>query len=427
MIKKLIEKLRGYAKEGLFHIFGSKMIAQVGGLISSVVVIRHLEKIDYGCYVDAVNLYSYPAVFMGLGMTNVVIQYCSEKVSEARKSAIYRHAFLGGNAANILVALVTAGIAYWQYRTGQPQTAFYLLLMCGLPFINYADAYAQTVLRVKRRNKVFSNANTMYSIVLLIGNIVLTRLFLVPGLVYSRYVAYFVATVICFLPLVKEGFFGEILSTKERLETSELRKINNYAFICAITNFSSTVLTLLDVTCLDLVLKDPTVLADYHVASVIPTACTFVPSCLMVFFYPKLVAAISDGKEEGRKYLIQLAKVYAVVNGVVCLGIAVCAPVLIWIVYGEKYMNVIGLMQILNLNYLAHCVRNLMGNTIAAIKKVKMNLLFAVISGLLNIVLNMLLIPWLGAAGAAIATLIVTLSVAAMDCTYVLRYFRKEE
>ena len=427
MIKKLIEKVRGYAKEGLFHIFGSKMIAQVGGLISSVIVIRHLEKIDYGCYVDAVNLYSYPAVFMGLGMTNVVIQYCSEKVSEARKNAIYRYAFLGGNAANILVALVTAGIAYWQYRTGQPQTAFYLLLMCGLPFINYADAYAQTVLRVKRRNKVFSNANTMYSIVLLIGNIVLTRLFLVPGLVYSRYVAYFVATVICFLPLVKEGFFGEILSTKERLETSELRKINNYAFICAITNFSSTVLTLLDVTCLDLVLKDPTVLADYHVASVIPTACTFVPSCLMVFFYPKLVAAISDGKEEGRKYLIQLAKVYAVVNGLVCLGIAVCAPVLIWIVYGEKYMNVIGLMQILNLNYLAYCVRNLMGNAIAAIKKVKMNLLFAVVSGLLNIVLNMLLIPRQGAVGAAIATLIMTLSVAAMDCTYVLRYFRKEE
>ena len=147
----------------------------------------------------------------------------------------------------------------------------------------------------------------------------------------------------------------------------------------------------------------------------------------MVFFYPKLVAAISDGKEAGRKYLFQLAKVYAVVNGIVFLGIAICAPVLIWIVYGEKYMNVIGLMQILNVNYLATCIRNLMGNTIAAIKKVKMSLLFAIISGVLNIVLNVLLIPWLGASGAAIATVIVTLSVAAMDCGYVLHYFRKEE
>ena len=427
MIKNLIEKIRTYAKEGLFHIFGSKMVAQVAGLISSVVVIRHLEKLDYGSYVNAVNLYTYPAMFAGLGMSNVIIQYCSEKISDGRKNAIYRHALWGGNLANAAVAVAIALMAYWKYRTGDPLTAFYLLMMCGLPFINYADTYAQTVLRVKGKNKVFSNANTVYSIVLLIGNIVLTRLFQVPGLVWSRYVAYFVATVICMSALWKERFFRGIYSTKERLEPSYRKQVYNYATICAITNFSSTVLTLLDVTCLDLVMKDATVLADYHVASVIPSACVFVPSCLMVFFYPKLVAAISDGKEAGRKYLFQLAKVYAVVNGIVFLGIAICAPVLIWIVYGEKYMNVIGLMQILNVNYLATCVRNLMGNTIAAIKKVKMNLLFAIISGVLNITLNMLLIPWLGASGAAIATVIVTLSVAAMDCGYVLHYFRKEE
>lgn len=426
MVKQFIDKIRTYSKEGLFHIFGSKMVAQVGGLISSVVVIRHLEKVDYGSYVDAVNLFSYPAVFMGLGMTNVIIQYCSEKVTEERRNAIYRHALLGGNAANILVALVTAALAYWQYHNGETQTAFYMLLMCGLPFINYADSYAQTVLRVKGKNQVFANANTIYSVVLLLGNVALTKLFDVPGLVYSRYVAYFVATVICMRALWQEKFFGKVMSTKERLAPPERRQINNYAFICAITNFTSTVLTLLDVTCLDMVMHDPTVLADYHVAAVIPNACAFVPSCLMVFFYPKLVAAISDGKEAGKRYLFQLAKIYAVVNGIVFLGIAICAPVLIWIVYGEKYMNVIGLMQILNVNYLASCIRNLMGNTIAAIKKVKMNLLFAVVSGVLNIVLNILLIPWLGAAGAAIATVIVTLSVAAMDCTYVLRYFRKE-
>ena len=118
---------------------------------------------------------------------------------------------------------------------------------------------------------------------------------------------------------------------------------------------------------------------------------------------------------------------YALVNGVVYLGIALCAPLLIWIVYGEKYMNVIPLLQILNVNYLVYCLRNLMGNVIAAIKKVKMNLLFAVVSGALNIVLNLTLIPWLGAAGAAVATLVVTISVAALDCTYVLRYFRKEK
>lgn len=427
MIKQLLDKLRQFAKEGLFHIFGSRVLAQVCGLISSVVVIRHLEKIDYGYYVDAVNIYSYPAIFAGLGMSNVIIQYGSERVSEGRKKAIYRHALLSGNAANVLVALAIAALAFWKYQAGKPQTALYLLLMCGLPFINYADTYAQTVLRVKQKNHVFSRANTVYSIVLLLGNICLTKLFHVPGLVYSRYVSYFVASLICIAALQKERFFGQIMRPSERLDASDRRQINNYAFVCAITNFTSTILTLLDVTCLELVMGDPTVLADYHVAAIIPSACTFVPSSLMVFFYPKLVAAISEGKEAGRRYIFQLVKIYAVVNGLVYLAIALCAPLLIWIVYGEKYMNVIPLLQILNVNYLVYCLRNLMGNAIAAIKKVKMNLLFAVVSGILNIILNLTLIPWLGAAGAAIATLIVTITIAGLDCIYVLRYFRKEK
>lgn len=426
MIKQLLEKIRQFAKEGLFHIFGSKVIAQVGGLISSVVVVRFLEKAEYGYYVNALNLYSYPAIFVGMGMTNVILQYCSERATDERKASIYRHALLVGNAANFLVVAATVVLAFLQLRKGEPKTALYLLLMCGLPFICYLDSFAQTVLRIKLKNHVFSNANMIYSGVLLLGNIVLTRFFDIPGLIYSRYISYFVATVICIAALQKERFFGWIFAEGKRLEGADRRQINNYASICAVTNFASTVLTLLDVTCLDLVLGDPTVLADYHVAAVIPSACVFVPSSLMVFFYPKLVGAISAGKKEGRAFIFQMMKVYAVVNGFVYVCLTLFAPLIIWIVYGEKYMNVIPLFQVLSLNYLAYCVRNLMGNTIAAIKKVKINLYFAIISGILNICLNMLLIPYLGSMGAAIATLIVTIVVAALDSAYVMHHFKME-
>ena len=426
MIKQLISKLRQFGKEGLFHIFGSKVIAQVGGLISSMVVVRFLDKAEYGYYVDAWNLYSYPAIFVGMGMTNVILQYCSERATDERKASIYRHALVIGNAANFLVVAVTLALALWQFWIGESKTALYLVLMCGLPFICYLDSFAQTVLRIKLKNHVFSNANMIYSGVLLLGNIVLTRFFDIPGLIYSRYLSYFVATVICVAALQKERFFGKIMAEGKRLEGEDRRKINNYASICAITNFTSTVLTLLDVTCLDLVMHDPTVLADYHVAAVIPSACAFVPSSLMVFFYPKLVAAISEGKKEGRAFIFNMAKIYAVVNGFVYVCLALFAPLIIWIIYGEKYMNVIPLFQVLSLNYLFYCVRNLMGNTIAAIKKVKVNLTFAVISGVLNIILNILLIPVFGSVGAAIATLTVTIVIAIMDCVYVLHHFKIE-
>ena len=426
MIKQLFEKLRQFAKEGLFHIFGSKVIAQVGGLISSMLVIRFLDKADYGHYVNAVNLYSYPAIFVGMGMTNVIMQYCSEKATDERKASIYRHGLVVGHGANVLVVLAMLAMAFWKFQEGKAGTALYLVLMCGLPFVDYTNAFAQTVLRVKLKNHVFSNANTISTVVLLLGNIVLTKFFDIEGLIYSRYLSYFVAMTICMAALRKERFFGFMWTEGKRLVGEDRKQINNYAFVCAITNFASAVLVLMDVTCLDLFLNDSTVLADYHVAAVIPSACGFVPSSLMVFFYPKLVAAISEGKKEGRAFIFNMAKIYAVVNGFVYVCLALFAPLIIWIIYGEKYMNVIPLFQILSLNYLFYCVRNLMGNTIAAIKKVKINLIFAIFSGVLNIVLNMLLIPWLGSVGAAVATLTVTIVIAIMDCGYVMHYFKME-
>ena len=201
--------------------------------------------------------------------------------------------------------------------------------------------------------------------------------------------------------------------------------MNNYAFICAITNFASIVLTLLDITCLDLVLGDPTVLADYHVAIAIPNACIFIPSSLMMFFYPKLVSAVSTEKRSGLAYAKQIAKVSLLVNGVVFLCLLLFAPLIIWTIYGQKYMNVVPLFRILSLHYFVYCISDILGNLIAAIKKVKINLVIAVTSGILNICLNLMLIPLFGAVGAAVATVTVTATVALLDFVYVMHHFRK--
>ena len=425
MIKQLLDKLRQYAKEGLFHIFGSQVIAQVGGLISSVIVIRQLEKVTYGHYVSASNLYSYLAIFVGLGMASAIMQYCSERVSEQRKNAIYRYSFVVGTWGNLLLVLALFGLSFWKRSVGNGEVAYYLALMWGLLFMAHFSGYMQTVLRVKLNNKAFAYANMSYTGVLLAGNIILTALFGVPGLIFSRYLAYLVQILIYVFVLRKARFWGGVLKETTRLERQERRQILSYSLICALTNFASTILVLLDVTCLDLVLGDPTVLADYNVAATIPSACAFVPSCLMMFFYPKLVRALSESKEAGVSMLKQLSKIYAVVNGFVYLCLALFAPLIIWIIYGQKYMNVIPLFEILSLNYLFYCVRNLTGNVVAAVKKVKMNLVFSVLSGVLNICLNMTLIPWIGSAGAAIATLTVTAFISVLNISYVLRYIRK--
>ena len=425
MIRKLLNKLRGVGKEGLFHIFGSGAFAKIGGLISSMVVIRDLPKVAYGGFVDADNLYAYLAGFIGLGLQNTVMQYCSESITEDRRSAIYGYSLKTGTLGNFLLTLAILLLSAWKRSRGDTIQADYLMMMCGLPFLTYVNHFFQIILRVKLKNSDYAKTNMVYVTFHVGGNILMTLLWGVPGLIFSMYVAHAAAAIRSALVLRKDDLFTGIRTTQIRLTRADRKEYLSYALVYALTTFASAVLVLLDVTCLELVLNDSAILADYKVAATIPSACLFIPGSLTIFFYPKLVKAFSESRAAGGSQLKNLVKVYLGVNGVITLGMLVCAPLIIWIIFGQKYMNVVPIFRILSVNYLAASLRNLTSHVFAVLKKVKANLFFSIASGVLNICLNLLLIPVLGSPGAAIATLTVTCVILMLNGIYLIRYLKE--
>ena len=422
MIKQLIATAKRMVREGFFHIFGSSVLAQVGSLLSSMIVIRNLPKAEYGYYVNAQNLYSYFQIILGLGLANAVLQYCSERVSEQRKNSIYRFSLTHGMFANVIICLAIVGLSFAKRAQGSSEIAYYLLMMAFLPFVVYLYNYFQLALRVRFHNREYSYANMVFSVVSLVGNVVLTAIFSIPGLIISTYLSYSVGAFFSYMPLHKEAFLSQIFQPQNTLNRAEKTEVTHYSLTCALTNLASAALVLLDVTCLDLVLADSAVLADYKVASTIPTALSFIPTSMITFFYPRIVDSFSEGKENGFSYVRQLVKIYAVVNGFFYACLALGAPLIIGIIFGKKYLNIIPIFQILSVNYLAYSVRSLLGNVIAAIKKVKMNLYFSIISGVVNIGLNVLLINLMGSVGAAISTLAVTILIGSASAVYLHHY-----
>lgn len=424
MIQKLLNKLRSFGKEGLFHIFGSSAFAKIGGLISSVIVIRDLPKAAYGSYVDAHNLYSYFAAFLGLGMNNALMQFCSENITEDHRSALYGFTLKAGSAGNLLLTCAILLLAQFQYQSGDKIVAQYLSMLAPLPPVSYFNHYFQAILRTKLKNSTYARVNMIYVTFHVGGNILLTLLWGVPGLIVSLYLAHLVAAAYGAWILQKEGLFQGIAATPVRLERHQKKEYTSYALTYSMTTFASAVLVLLDVTCLGLVLGEAEILADYKVAATIPAACAFIPSSLTIFFYPKMVRAFSDSKQAGKAMISQLAKIYLLVNGVICLCLELFAPLIIWLVFGDKYMNTVPIFRILSVNFLLSSMRNLTSHTFAVLKKVKANLIFSILSGLLNIGLNLLLIPRLGSPGAAYATVTVTAVILAMNVIYLRRYLK---
>ena len=425
MIRKMYAQLQNAARNGLFHIFGSGMLSQILSMVSAVVVVRALPKVDYGYYTLANNLYSYLAIFVGLGMGSAALQFCSEQVSEGRKNAVYTFALTRGSACNLILAAAILLLAGIKETGGDRETARYLSMMCGLPMAVFFNNFFQIVLRVYCENILYSRVNVAFSVAVVTGNILFTLLFGVPGLILASYTANLLAAGLGAFFLRRKDFFSG-LKDREPLARESRYEITKYALLCAITNFASTMLVLLDVTCLDIVLEDPTILADYKVASTIPSACLMIPSALITYFYPKIVWTYSADAPNFPKFIRKLTGLFTAINFVVFLGLMVMAPVIIWLIYGEKYMNVLPVFRVLSFNYFVYgSARKLFGNVIAAMKRSEWNLAIAIVSGILNIALNLTLIPRLGSIGAAVATVCVSISVSMMNVICLRRECRK--
>lgn len=422
-IKKTIIKCE---QGGLFHIFGSSVLSEIGGLISSIVVIRHLPKLLYGQYVDANNLYSYLAVFIGFGLGSAVMQYCNEPIDSNEKNAIYRFSFRAGMLFNIVLGIITVFFAFLKQQAGHSDVAYYLILMSALPLATYLTTLTQIILRVRRANKLYSATNVILTVARVVGNILFTYLWSVTGLIFSTYASYIVSTVGAVACLKRDGFFTSYAVKKVDLPTKRKWEIARYAIICAVTNFTSTMLSLLDITCLGIVLSDSTVLADYHVAAVIPSACMFIPAGLITYLYPHMVEKCAMGRVEAYQETKRLLRVFLIVTAIITLCCILIGPFAIRIIYGEKYANVIPVFRILCLNFFVFGgIRKILGNTLAALKKVNINFIHTSLTGVLNIVLNLALIPRYGAIGAAIATVMATTIVAVLELSYLYRYFKK--
>lgn len=427
-MKKTFEKIKNritpLISNGFLWIFGGNFAAQFFGFVSSVVVIRNLSKTEYGVYVDANNIYSYMAIFIGMGMISAILQFCSEDVSKERKTAIYQFAFSVGSLFNVflLCAIYFIGCVY------KPESAgYYLRMMCAYPIVIYINNYLQMALRVQRRNKEFGIVYIVYAVTICAGNIVFTFLWGIKGLVISSYVTQVIAASTAFSFLKRIGFFVEVRRDVPKLTSGGKKEVSKYCILCIATNFVTTALVLLDITCLNYVLGDSQVLADYKVASAIPSAMMFIPTSLVTYFYPLMVEGYCKNPGKFSKQLVDYSVVFLGVALLITIIMLAFAPIIIYIVYGEKYMSGVPVFRILCINFFVNSgIRTLLTNTLYVVKRVNINLILATLAGVLNVVLDIWLIGVMGSAGAAIATVAVTVFISLLEAMYVAWFLRSK-
>lgn len=417
------QAMKSVYQKGLWHILGANMINQIIAFFSNFIVIRVLSKSEFGIYSSAFNIYSFFALASGFGMESAGLQLCSENYLQPERADSYaRYSIIFGSGFNIFLGIAICLSAFC-FPFPIEGTNSVLALFLALPFLTSLFNFQQMYFRYNLLNakySVFSIANTS---LILAGSVLGALLFKSQGMILGREFAMLlsVAIGICFLKFPVK----RILSAA-RLKIDEKRDALKIALVSMLNISTGQMLYLLDVFLIGLLLTDEIVVASYKTATIIPNALLFIPSAIAVYIYPYFAQNKNDKIWVKRNFYTVL-KYFAPVNAIISLGLVVLAPFIIRLLFGSQYLDGVPVFRLLSVSYFFSATfKKTVGNLLVTQRKLKVNFWVGITESVFNIVSNWILINLLGAIGAAITTLVISIISAMIVTGYFISYLNRE-
>ena len=153
--------------------------------------------------------------------------------------------------------------------------------------------------------------------------------------------------------------------------------------------------------------------------------CSFIPHALITYLYPYFAQNRNNGKWCLKRYkqaVLGLGAVNLLISGGLCLF----APLIIKLMFGEEYMDALPVFRLLSLNYfISGTFRILSGNLLVTQRKLKFNLVVAIVSSSMNVIADFLFVTRWGSMGAALATVLVVLVTSVANTVYLIYTFKQ--
>jgi O-antigen/teichoic acid export membrane protein len=421
-MNRYIEKIKILTEKGLFHIFGTNIVNNIIVFFSNIFIVRFLTKGQYGVFSYANNALSLFGLVSGIGLTSGLLQFCSEKRNETEKYSLFKYGIKLGICVNLILSICM--FIYSVYgNVAIEESAQYIRQLMFLPIFMIAYEFITILLRVKKENKKYALLLNMNTILYFILACTGAYLHGITGTIIGRYIALTLSICIGFF-ICKNDIIEIINSNK--LVNKLRRDLIKYSFITCGSNSISQLLYLLDVYLIGVFIINSEVVASYKVATMIPTALSFIPSSIMVFIYPYFAEKNKDYiwiKEQ----FMKMFKVLIIINGLISIILFISAPFIISILWGKEYIDSVIPFRILAINYFVLATFRIpCGNILAMLRKVNVNFIVSIISGVANIVLDIFLIKMYGSNGAAIATLLVVIISSTLAFPYLIGYLNKK-
>ena len=397
--------LQSLIQKGAFYIFVGSFLSKAAAFLGSVVLVRVMLVEEYGVLAYMENLYNYAYIFAGYGLNNALGRYAVLKDSMEEKRGVFDYVISKGTLFNIVFVLVLSIIAIIAPHHEEFSVAAVLLPMMLLSVpLQFMYESGTFMLRALFKNKPFAIFGVVCICSVYIFKATGASLFGITGATLSWPLTYALMAFAITL-FIRKSYFkhcqAKPVSCKERKEMTV------YSLQYMVTNGLWAIFMQNDILLLGMLSGNPSSVAIYKVAYVIPAAINLFSTSIGIFVAPYFVKNENDQNWVWRNYK-KVLFISVVVMGTVAGFVAIAAEPLILLLYGESYISAVDVMRILAIvAFVNNAIRYTAANLLAAMGHVRINLVVAVVGIAVQVVMNILLIPRLGMYGAAFSSTIV--------------------
>lgn len=427
LFEKLKNQLISVKDKGAFYIFFGNFVTKFVAFFGSVFVVAVLTKGEYGTLGYIENLFSYSYLLAGLGMTNALLRYVVLADTQQEKNEYYSYVVSRSFLFNLFLVAAACAVAFlYPHPDGFSAARSLLpLMLLSLPFHSLVDSNT-CLYRAMFDNKRFAVVSCLSVSLVIVMKYLLARLYKLPGAVLASVIVYLIAALILY-QLVRRRFFRGLPKARPLMREQKLTVLS-YSLQYMVTNGIWALFMLNDIFLLGQITRNPLVVANYKVAYVLPGNLSLVSTSIGVLVAPYFVRHENDYPWVRRAY----KKTYFATAGIVFFAVLflfLFAEPVITLLYGEKYLDAVPVMRVLLIAaFINNGLRYTNAHLLSSMGQIKYNMYISFGGVLLQVLLNLWMIPHYGALGVAYTSVgVYSLMAVALILVFYNKYFKNEE
>ncbi|OFV67451.1 MAG: membrane protein involved in the export of O-antigen and teichoic acid [Candidatus Syntrophoarchaeum caldarius] len=373
-----------------------EIVCKIIALFTVIYLARYLQPVEFGKYSFVFAYLAFFGEITDLGLKKILVREIARDGSMTSK--------LIGNARIIKLSLstfaITLAIIIISFMSYPSDTTTYVYIASfTLLFISFSDLYT-TIFQANLQMEYSIIARVVYRIFYAI---------LIFWIIFSHGSLMQVVVAMVLSEVLKSSvnflFSRKFVKPKFTIDFKLCGYLLKESLPLALLGFTWVIYHKTDIIMLSMLRGDASV-GLYSAAFQLIEPLGFIGSALMISVFPLMSNYFVSSKEKLIKSYKFSVKYLLIIAFPVVIGISLLADKVIFLVYGPSFSDSTAALRLLIWAFIFISTNSVLMNLLISINQQKLTALSAGICAIVNVILNLILIPQLSYTGAAIATVV---------------------